>query len=154
MKNILYFILLPFLAFSQDVVNDTIVGLAASASAMKRRARDDADICESSEMALSTMGGLTFLNISGSSVTDKSMEILTTTCSSSLKELDVNFCPFVSNQGLGYLVSRVEDQFTKLRVWGNAQITDEFLDCHDRIESGGLEIIGAWMKQSGKRSLR
>ena len=55
-------------------------------------------------------------------MTDKSMEMLASTCSSSLEELDVSFAVNVSDKGLGYLVSKIP-QLKKLHVWGLAQIT-------------------------------
>jgi len=126
----------------RNAVTDDIIGLASFCSACKNR--NDAN----------GSTGLVELNVSGSLITDKTLEKLAETCSSSLKILRVNFCPNLSNQGLGYLVSKLDHLFSKLEIWGNAQITDEFLDRHDRITTGGLEIIGAWMKQSGKRSSR
>lgn len=59
----------------------------------------------------------------------------------------------MSDKGLGYLVSKVGRQLSKIHVWGCAQITDDFLDGHDRTD-GGLEIVGVWMKKFGGRSLR
>mmetsp|Transcript_19185 Transcript_19185/g.27000 ORF Transcript_19185/g.27000 Transcript_19185/m.27000 type:complete len:105 (+) Transcript_19185:1-315(+) len=104
---------------------------------------------------MSAMEGLVHLDISGSTcVTDRSMESLAKHCPKSIIKLNVNFCPNITNQGLGYLVSMTGMQFASLGIWGCAQISDEFLDGHDRIESGGLDIVGAWMKQSGKRSIR
>lgn len=143
----------------QDAVCDVVLCLAAAASSMKRTADGEGAQSrmtgsEDLPVALSTMGGLVHVNVSGSSVTDKSMESLAATCSSSLKELDVSFSPSVSDKGLGFLVSKAQSQFAKLHIWGCAQITDEFLDGHSRADDGGLEIIGVWMKQSGGRSLR
>ena len=80
--------------------------------------------------------------------------MLAATCKSSLEELDVGFCAGVSDKGLGYLVSKVARQLSKIHVWGCAQITEDFLDGHDRLDEGGLEIVGVWMKKSGGRSLR
>jgi len=82
------------------------------------------------------------------------MEKLAETCYSSLEELDLSFCPHVKDEGLGYLVSKLSHQFRKLHIWGCAQITENFLDGHDRAKSGDLEINGAWMKKSGSRSIR
>eukprot|EP00957_Ditylum_brightwellii_P158695 12078452-Ditylum_brightwellii.AAC.1 len=104
-------------------------------------------------------GGLVHLNIAGGSVTDATMEKLAVSCASSLKELNLSFCASVSDKGLGYLVSKVGRQFRKITVWGCAQITEEFVDGHDRVdEIGGvgssLEIEGVWMKKAGNRSIR
>jgi hypothetical protein len=52
------------------------------------------------------------------------------------------------------LTSKMGYQFKKVHIWGLAQITEEFLDGHDRVEQGGLEILGVWMKKSGGRSVR
>jgi hypothetical protein len=125
-----------------NVLNDDIVQLAAMVSSSKNRSDVSGSI------------GLVELRLNGSLITDRSMEILAETCSSSLRVLEVNFCPNITNQGLGYLVSKLGQQFSKLEIWGNAQITDEFLDRHDRQGLGGLEISGAWMRQSGKNSSR
>ena len=97
------------------------------------------------------MQGLVSVNIGGSSITDKSLEMFASTATSSLEELDASFCVNVSDKGLGYLVSKLGPQFNKLYIWGLAQITDDFLDGHG---SESLSIQGAWMKKSGGRSAR
>jgi len=152
----------------EGVVTDDIVDLAVSASSLKRQSTprgnyetkgsDPTDLCrQSGAEEYSSKGGIISLNISSSRVTDKSMEHLAAKCATSLKELEINFCCYISDKGLGYLVSKVGRQFTKLNVWGCAQITDEFLDGHESVNHDGvstLVIEGAWMKQSGKRSIR
>ena len=143
---------------SFDEVNDAVITLAAKAAAFKRTVIDtsvDGDPNPENLVAdVSSLMGLVHVNIGGSSVTDKSMEMLAATCSSSLQELDVSFAVNVSDNGLGYLVQKVGRQFKKLHIWGLAQITEDFLDGHDRVEDGGLDIVGVWMKKSGGRSLR
>lgn len=95
------------------------------------------------------------LDIQGSTlVTDTSLEGLVDTSTNSLQVLNVSYCPLITDQGLGYLVSKMGKQLTKIQVWGCAQLTDDFFDGHDRIQDPTLEIIGAWMKKSGSRSLR
>jgi len=143
---------------SYDEVNDAVITLAAKAAAFKRTvtestAEDDPNP-EHLVSGVSSLMGLVHVNIGGSSVTDKSMEMLAATCSLSLQELDISFAVKVSDKGLGYLVQKVGRQFKKLHIWGLAQITEEFLDGHDRVEDGGLDIVGAWMKKSGGRALR
>lgn len=96
---------------------------------------------------LSTMGGLVHVGIHGSSCTDRTMESLAATSAKTLKELDVSFCPHISDKGLGYLVSKAY-QLSTIHIWGCAQITDEFLDGHSRREDSSFEVIGAWMKQN------
>ena len=97
---------------------------------------------------LSALGGLASLDISGSSVNDKNMEELSVFCNTTLAELKISFCPHVSDLGLGYLVSKCGNQLASLEIWGNAQISDVFLDGHDRVSGRGLVIEGAWMKES------
>eukprot|EP00568_Trieres_chinensis_P001315 CAMPEP_0183314014 /NCGR_PEP_ID=MMETSP0160_2-20130417/47208_1 /TAXON_ID=2839 ORGANISM="Odontella Sinensis, Strain Grunow 1884" /NCGR_SAMPLE_ID=MMETSP0160_2 /ASSEMBLY_ACC=CAM_ASM_000250 /LENGTH=600 /DNA_ID=CAMNT_0025479233 /DNA_START=42 /DNA_END=1841 /DNA_ORIENTATION=- len=126
-------------ACDEDVVNDAVLELALKASLSKHASNGT----KAHAYAHVQTTGLVHLNISGSCITDKSMENLAAHCSSSLTELDVSFCPKVSDKGLGYLVSKAEHQFNKIHVWGNAQITDEFLDGHSRVGEG-FEIIGAW----------
>ena len=145
---------------SHDEINDAVVSLAAKASSFRSLA--DAVNSESASAVnpenlvseITNSLGLVHVNISGSSISDKSMEMLAATCKSSLEELDIGFCAGVSDKGLGYMVSKVGRQLSKIHVWGCAQITEDFLDGHDRIEEGGLEIVGVWMKKSGGRSLR
>lgn len=140
-------------------VNDSVVTLAAKAASFKRSVAEtpmetlevDDPNPELMGHKLAPMKGLVHINIAGSSITDKSLEVLASTCSSSLMELDVSFCTAISDKGLGYLVSKVGEQFTKLNVWGLAQLSDEFYDGHS---SKSLEIMGVWMKISGGRSLR
>ena len=146
---------------SFDEINDAVVVLAIKASSFKRSLNDyngeEFDISTNPEQldanVIHSMG-LVHVNIAGSSVTDKSMEMLAVCCKSSLVELDVSSCTSVSDKGLGYLVSKLGGQFSKIHVWGMAQLTEEFLDGHDRVEEGGLEICGIWMKKSGGRSVR
>lgn len=145
---------------SHDEVNDAVVMLAAKAASFKRSSTytaGDSDNLNPENLVTEVSGarkGLVHVNILGSSVSDKALETLAATCSSSLEELDISFCAHVSDKGLGYLVSKLGGQFAKLHVWGLAQLTDEFLDGHDRLEDGGLEVVGVWMKKSGVRSLR
>jgi hypothetical protein len=99
--------------------------------------------------------GLVRLDIQGSTVvTDTFLEELVETSSNSLQEINVSYCPLITDQGLGYLVSKVGKQLIKIQVWGCAQLTDDFFDGHDRVQDPTFEIVGAWMKKSGARSLR
>mmetsp|Transcript_37128 Transcript_37128/g.68767 ORF Transcript_37128/g.68767 Transcript_37128/m.68767 type:complete len:635 (-) Transcript_37128:532-2436(-) len=145
---------------SYNEVNDAVLTLAAKAASFKRSstyAANEEDNPNPETLVSDVSGarkGLVHISIIGTSVSDKSMETLAATCSSSLEELDISFCVNVSDKGLGYLVSKLGCQFTKLHVWGLAQLTEEFLDGHDRVEEGVLEIVGVWMKKSGGRSLR
>ena len=146
---------------SRDEINDAVVMLAAKASSFRSLADVNSEIEISSSVnpenlvsEITNSLGLVHVNVSGSSVTDKSMEMLAATCKSSLEELDIGFCAGVSDKGLGYLVSKVGRQLSKIHVWGCAQITEDFLDGHDRLDEGGLEIVGVWMKKGGGRSLR
>lgn len=82
------------------------------------------------------------------------MEILAATCGSSLEELNVSFCPNVTDKGLGYLVDKAANQLSKIIIWGCAQLTDEFLDGHRRVDDPALEIIGAWMKKNSIATIR
>lgn len=99
--------------------------------------------------------GLAYLDIQGSTlVTDSMLEKLAETSSSTLIELNVSFCPLITDRGLGYLVSKAGDQLALIHVWGCAQLSDEFFDGHRRVNDRTFEIAGAWMKKSGTRSLR
>jgi DNA repair protein RAD7 len=92
--------------------------------------------------------GLVRLNVQGSSaLTYASCEHLVSTSSRTLEELNLSFCTQVSDQGLGYLVQHCRS-LQKLDIWGCAQVTDVFLDGHDRLLDASLEISGAWIKKS------
>jgi len=137
-----------------EEINDAVITLATKAASFKRSVGAiDNDECDNPEGLISEVGmqGLVSVNISGSSITDKSLEMFASTATSSLEELDASFCVNVSDKGLGYLVSKLGPQFNKLYIWGLAQITDDFLDGHG---SESLSIQGAWMKKSGGRSAR
>jgi hypothetical protein len=114
------------------------------------------DNSEISSISLSSaIGGLVTLNIQGSTVvTDASMEQLVATCANTLVDLDVSFCPNITNQGLGYLVDNCGKQLAKIKIWGDAQISDEFLDGNKRVNDPDLEVIGAWMKNHRSRTMR
>ncbi|VEU43723.1 unnamed protein product [Pseudo-nitzschia multistriata] len=102
-----------------------------------------------------TGAGLVRLDVQGSTlVTDELLEHVVETSANTLEAINVSYCPLVGDRGLGYLVSRAGSQLKRIEVWGCAQLTDEFFDGHDRVRDGTLEIIGAWMKKSGTRSLR
>ena len=138
-----------------ESVNETVIDLAISASALKRQPNTIMNRSNNNTMQnndVSTMGGLVSLDVSGGSVTDRNMENLASKCHHSLKELKINFCTNISDNGLGYLVSKVEHQFNRLELWGCAQITEKFLDGHSRVEEGGLEILGVWMAKGCRSS--
>jgi hypothetical protein len=95
------------------------------------------------------------IDVQGSTlVTDQMLEQLVETSARTLQSINVSYCPLISDKGLGYMVSKMGNQLTKIKVWGCAQLTDEFFDGHDRVNDGTLEIIGAWMKKSGTSTLR
>jgi len=126
---------------AHDAITDNIVELACTASSMKKGAT-------SVPSRHSSLGGLVHVNVSGSSCTDYSMESLAAASAGTLEELNVSFSPKITDKGLGYLVSKASHQFTRIHVWGCAQITDEFLDGHSRCEDSTFEIVGTWMKKS------
>ena len=131
-----------------EAVSDTVLDLICRASSMKRDSGGEIS------QHLSSMGGLVYVNVNGSSCTDISMESLAATAASSLKELNISFTSKVSDKGLGYLVSKASSQLSKIQIWGCAQITDEFLDGHARITDPGLQVIGAWIKKGNTVSSR
>jgi hypothetical protein len=132
-----------------EAVNETVVNLAIAASSLKRQSKDGDGVggkgIPNNHNDVSTMGGFISLDVSGSSITDTNMEQLAIQCRSSLQELKINFCTNVSNNGCGYLVSKVRRQLNRIEIWGCAQITEIFLDGHSRINDGELDIVGAWM---------
>jgi hypothetical protein len=110
---------------------------------------------ETSTSYVSRTGGLAQLDVQGSAlVTDAMLEKLVETSSTTLTELNVSYCPQITDKGLGYLVAKTGNQLAKIHVWGCAQLSDEFFDGHRRTNDRTLEILGAWMKKSGTRSLR
>jgi hypothetical protein len=109
------------------------------------------DVLSSSITAPGGGGGMVYLNLNGAiHLTDKSLENIATHCATSLHELDLSFCPHVSDQGLGYLVSQVHDQMQKLCIWGCAQLSDTFHDGHRRVMDSSFEVEGAWMKRASQ----
>merc|ERR1712238_179206 len=157
-----------------EAVNDIVVRLAVEASIIlsSSSARQGTTTTttgrgrgtgEGTGTGGGTGTGLVRVDLSQSvSITDASMELLAKYSYKTLESLNINFCPNISDYGLGYLVSKVNVQLKKLGIWGCAQISDVFLDGHDRIDFGnngdddddGLEIEGAWMKHGGMRSIR
>lgn len=127
-------------------VTDNILDLICKASSMKR------DQSGEISQQLSTIGGLVHVNINGSSCSDTTMECLVSTCSSSLKELSISFAPNITDKGLGYLVSNVGSQLRKIHIWGCAQVGEEFLDGHERVDDPSLHVIGAWIKKGNMQS--
>jgi len=129
-----------------EAVTDDVINLVTQAATKKRDGVID-------QMAF--LGGLVNLGIQGSSlVTDTAMECLAATCGSSLRELNVSFCPRISDKGLGYLVDNLGPQLEKIQMWGCAQITDEFLDGHRRVDDPAMEITGVWMKKNSLCAVR
>jgi hypothetical protein len=135
----------------QAVTNDVIALATASSSVFS----ESSDKKVSPYELKARIGGLAILNLNGSSlITDAMLEKLVETSANTLTDLNVSYCPLVSDQGLGYLVSKAGNQLSKVHVWGCAQLTDEFFDGHPRVNDRSFEIVGAWMKKSGMRSLR
>jgi hypothetical protein len=142
-----------------ESLTETVIDLAITVSASKHSAKakegKSVDMQGNSGDLLSALGGIISLDVSGSNISDKNLESLSSLCCTTLKELKINFCPNVTNKGIGYLVAQCASQLSSIHIWGNAQISDDFLDGHDRIGSdSSLQIEGAWMKQSGCRSQR
>lgn len=129
---------------SHEAVTDAVMDLATKCSSMNREAVTE---------TLSTIGGLVHVGIHGSSCTDRTMESLAATSAKTLKELDVSFCPLISDKGLGYLVSKA-NQLSTIHIWGCAQVTDVFLDGHDRVSDSSFQVMGAWMKQNRVASVQ
>jgi len=141
--------ILKVASIDYEAVTDELLKLATASSS----AISNAGL--TSYRRLGRSGGLVQLDVQGSTlVTDQMLEQLVETSANTLETINVSYCPLISDQGLGYLVSKLGNQLVKIEVWGCAQLTDEFFDGHDRVEDGTLEIIGAWMKKSGTRSLR
>jgi hypothetical protein len=103
-------------------------------------------------------GGLVSLNVQGSSLlTDTSLEYLASPKGATYRtmtELNVSFCPNISDQGLGYLIDQCETQLRRIDVWGNAQLTDNLYDGHRRVDDPSFEVVGIWMKKSSSRTIR
>lgn len=138
-----------------ESINETVIDLAITASALKQTAKGGDHRGRELNSDLSALGGVASLDVSGSSLSDKNLERLASLCQGTIKELKCNFCPLITDKGLGYLVGQCGQQLSSIEIWGNAQISDEFLDGHSRLESDKcLQIEGAWMKQSGGRSQR
>jgi hypothetical protein len=76
------------------------------------------------------------------------------TCAASLEDLNVSFCPNITDKGLGYLVDKASTQLSKITIWGCAQLTDEFLDGHRRVDDPTLELNGVWMKKNSIATIR
>ena len=151
---------LKLASIDYEAVTDEVLRLAtASFSATNTSSNLSNDPGRSLRLAgyqgLGRSGGLVQVDVQGSTlVTDQMLEQLAETSANTLEAINVSYCPLISDQGLGYFVSKIGHQLSKIMVWGCAQLTDEFFDGHDRVEDGKLEIIGAWMKKSGTRSLR
>ena len=129
-----------------EAVTDQVIDLAAQASTKKQTDVGD---------HASVFGGLVQVDIQGSRlVSDAAMESLAATCTATLRELNVSFCPSITDKGLGYLVDQMDAQLSKIEIWGCAQLTDEFLDGNSRANDPTMEICGAWMKKSTDRTIR
>lgn len=139
-----------------DAVTDEVLRLATQASAaVTTRGRESSDSQNSLAMALLGTAGMVHLNVQGSGqLTDTAMECLVATSSRSLEELNVSFCPRVTDQGLGYLIDKCGKQLAKIHVWGNAQLSDELWDGNHRANDPSLEIAGVWMKKNTSRTIR
>lgn len=103
-------------------------------------------------------GGLVSLNVQGSTfLTDTAMEYLASNKSPTyrtLKDLNISFCPNITNKGLGYLIDSCQSQLRTVQVWGNAQLTDDVFDGHQRSDDPSLEVEGIWMKKASSRTIR
>ncbi|GKY92375.1 hypothetical protein MPSEU_000208400 [Mayamaea pseudoterrestris] len=130
-----------------EAVSDEVIQLATQA-AIRRQGDTDVHVAN-------MLGGLVFLNIQGSTrLTDIGLEHLVHACGDSLVEVNFSFCTTVTDKGLGYLVDKCGNQLSKVQIWGNAQLSDEFLDGHRRVDDPNVEVVGAWIKKSTSRSVR
>lgn len=130
-----------------EVASDEVIRLVTEA-AIRRQGDTQANV-------KNMLGGLVYLNVQGSSrLTDIGLEHLAHACGESLTEVNISFCTMVTDKGLGYLVDKCGNQLAKLEIWGNAQVSDDFLDGHRRIDDPTLEIAGAWMKKAASRAIR
>lgn len=104
--------------------------------------------CKGSVNADSDGKGLVYADFSGSgsSLTDVCMESIAKHCYKTIRELNVSFCHKITDKGLGYLCEKATDQFAKVKVWGMAQLTDDFYDGHDRGDNFIIE--GIWMSRA------
>ena len=50
--------------------------------------------------------------------------MLVETSTFTLTDLNVSYCPLLTDNGLGYFVSKTGEQLTKVHVWGCAQLSD------------------------------
>ena len=97
-----------------QAVTDQVLKLATASSSTN-----------TSNSLASTNGGLAQLDIQGSSlVTDIMLEQLVETSAFTLTDLNVSYCPLLTDNGLGYFVSKTGEQLTKVHVWGCAQLSD------------------------------
>jgi hypothetical protein len=150
-----------------DAVTDEVIRLVVGAApilndSLINEAVNESDECVSYQTnknykSLSS-GGLVSLNVQGSScISDTAMEYLASKKGrtyQTLKELNISFCPSISDQGLGYLIDNCQIQLSKIEVWGNAQLTDNLYDGHLRVDDSRLEIVGVWMKKATSRTIR
>ncbi len=148
--------ILKLAAIDYEAVTDEVLRLVtASSSATNAKNDPGRSLRLAGYHAIGRSSGLVQLDVQGSTlVTDQMLEQLVETSANTLESINVSYCPLITDKGLGYMVSKMGNQLTKIMVWGCAQLTDEFFDGHDRVEDGNLEIIGAWMKKSGTRSIR
>jgi hypothetical protein len=130
-----------------EAVSDEVIKLATQA-AVKRQGDADTRVTN-------MLGGLVFLNVQGSTgLSDIGLEHLVHACGESLVEINLSFCTTISDKGLGYLVDKCGNQLNMVQVWGNAQLSEEFLDGHRRVEDPTMEVAGAWMKKATSRTIR
>ena len=138
---------------SNNVVTDNIMSLVLQTYGTTDTTTTTTNSSYYNNYKTSNTIGLTYLNMSNTtSITDTTMENLSHTCPTTLQEINLSFCPKVTDKGLGYLVSKIGNQLNKLSIWGCAQLTDAFLDGHDRVlkrgdDDDGLDIVGSWMKR-------
>jgi DNA repair protein RAD7 len=107
-------------------------------------------VCQASSQQRDGDQGLERLNVQGSSaVTYAACEHLVQTSAHTLKVVNLSFCTQVTDHGLGYLVQHCRS-LERLDIWGCAQVSDLFLDGHDRVLDASLVISGAWIKKNSK----
>jgi hypothetical protein len=137
-----------------QAVTDEVMRLV-TAGTSAQDAEDSATMPSFASNQKSAGGGLVQLDIQGSTmVTDSMLEQLVETSANTLEDLNISYCPLISDNGLGYLLAKAGQQLKNIQVWGCAQLTDDFFDGHDRVNDRTLQIEGAWMKKSGTSSLR
>jgi hypothetical protein len=135
----------------QDAVTDNVLHAALMAAATTAATH----LGTTTSAGSGGGSGLIRLNVQGArQLTDTSLEYVVKYSPSTIEDINVSYCTGLTDQGMGYLMDQCGIQLRHVELYGLAQLTDTFLEGHQRSTDPTLVLTGIWMKKSSSRTIQ